>query len=336
MPGRSKQRLRLLSVQDRNRRQDTESISTQEDNLLCSGTLALRTLDVLDVVDRIRNTGVLRNALISEVYIALSVNGNVLKQSVTCDSAVDVRLSFLIEVDDLSIAATLEVEDTLVVPSVLIITDQLTLRISRQRGLTCTRETEEDSSVLTVHICVSRAVHRSDATKREEVVLHREHTLLHLTTVPCVDDHLFLSGNVEHDASLRVQAELFPVLHLSLRCVVNDEVRLLLEVSLSLRTDEHVGHEVSLPSNLDDEADLHTSVAVCAAVTINNIQLLVRQLFLSNLLHCVPSLLRSTVVIVVILLRIPPYGVVRSSIVNDELILRRTTCVDTGHAVHCT
>jgi hypothetical protein len=45
--------LRLLSVQDRNRRQHTEGISAQEDNLLCCRTLALRTLDVLDVVDRI-------------------------------------------------------------------------------------------------------------------------------------------------------------------------------------------------------------------------------------------------------------------------------------------
>ena len=63
--------LGLLRVQNRNRRQHTEGVSTQEDNLLCSGALALRTLYVLDVIDRIAYTSVLGNALISEVYLCL-------------------------------------------------------------------------------------------------------------------------------------------------------------------------------------------------------------------------------------------------------------------------
>ncbi len=49
---------------------------------------------------------------------------------------------------------------------------------------------EEDCCVLTFHICVSRAVHGSDALEGEEVVLHGEHSLLHLTAVPCVEDNL--------------------------------------------------------------------------------------------------------------------------------------------------
>ena len=36
-----------------------------------------------------------------------------------------------------------------------------------------------------------------------------------------------------------------------------------------------------------------------------------------------------------IFFRIPPYGVVRISIVNDELVLRRTTGIYTCHYVHC-
>ena len=133
-----------------------------------------------------------------------------------------------------------------------------------------------------------------------------------------------------------MKSQFLPVLYLCLRSIVDNEVRLLLEVSSCLRTDEHICHEVSLPCNLHDEANLHTCVAVCAAETINDIQLLVRELFLGNLLHSVPSLLGSTVVVVVILLRVPPYGVVRSLIVNDELVLRRTTGVDTGEHVDST
>src|SRR5574344_1213862 len=126
----------------------------------------------------------------------------VLEQSVTTDSSVDIRLTFLVQVDYLCIATTFEVEYALIVPSVLIITNQLTFWIGRQCGLTCTRQTEEDSGVLTSHSSIGRAVHSSDTLQWEEVVHHREHTLLHFTTIPCSDDNLLLRTNVEQHSSL--------------------------------------------------------------------------------------------------------------------------------------
>ena len=84
----------------------------------------------------------------------------------------------------------------------LVVADELTLRIGRESSLASTRKTEEDSCVLTVHVGVCRAVHRSDALQWEEVVHHREHTLLHLTAIPCVDDNLLLRSYVEHYSSL--------------------------------------------------------------------------------------------------------------------------------------
>ena len=154
------------------------------------------------MLNRIADAGVLSHALISEVDLAFCINSHVLKQSVAADSVVDVRLVLLRQVDDLCIAATLEVEHTLLVPSVLVVTNEQTLRIGTQSGLTSSRETEEDSGVLTFHIGVSRAVHRSDTLQREVVVHHREHTLLHLATVPSVDNHLLTAGGVEGCASL--------------------------------------------------------------------------------------------------------------------------------------
>ena len=81
------------------------------------------------MVDRIRYTSILGNCLICEVNLTILVYCYVLEESITCDSTVDVWLRLLVEVDNLSVATTFEVEHTLVVPSVLIVTDQLTLRI---------------------------------------------------------------------------------------------------------------------------------------------------------------------------------------------------------------
>jgi len=85
--------------------------------------------DVLDVIDRIRNTSVLSCALVCEVDLTVSVNSYVLEQSVATDCVVDIRLAFLVKVDNLSVATTFEVEHTVVVPSVLVITDKQTFRV---------------------------------------------------------------------------------------------------------------------------------------------------------------------------------------------------------------
>ena len=77
--------LSLFGVQDRYRRQYTESISRQEDYLMSVRTFRYRLNDVVDVIDRIRNTSVFSCALIGEVNLAVSVNSYVLQQSVTFD-----------------------------------------------------------------------------------------------------------------------------------------------------------------------------------------------------------------------------------------------------------
>ena len=144
------------------------------------------------MVDRVRYTSILGNALVSEVDLAVSIYCYVLEESVTCDSSVDIWFRLFVEVDNLSVATTFEVEDTVVIPAVLVVTDEETLRIGRKGGFASSRKTEEDSGVLTVLIGVCRAVHRSDTLKWEEVVHHREHTFLHLSTIPCIEDNLLV------------------------------------------------------------------------------------------------------------------------------------------------
>ena len=155
--------LSLLRCQNRYRRQYAECICRQEDNVLRCGSRRDRTYDVLNMIDRVGYTGVLGYALIREINLAFCIQSNVLKQSVAFDRIVDVGFGLLVQVDNLSVAAAFEVEYAIVIPAVLIITDQQTLRICRQSGLTCTGQTEEDCGVLTVHICICGAVHGSDA-----------------------------------------------------------------------------------------------------------------------------------------------------------------------------
>ena len=217
----------------------------------------------------------------------------------------------------------------------LVITDKLTLRVCREGGLTCTRETEEDSGVLTVHVAVCRAVHGSDALQRQIVVHHWEHTLLHLTAIPCVDDYLLAACGVEGYASLWVKTQLLVVSNNSLWSVVNNEVWLEGLKLLSSRTDEHVCYKVSLPSYLNDEAYSHTGVLVGTAETIYYIEVLVWKLVLCNLLNLCPNLLRHWVVVVLIFIRCPPYSVLWVLVHYDVLVLRRTSGVDTSHYVDC-
>ena len=263
--------LGLLRGQDGDRGQNAECVSRQEDDVLGCGCRRDGADDVLDVVDGVGHTGVLGDALISEIDVALGIQSDVLQQSVALDGVVDIGLGVLVQVDDLCVAAALEVEDAVVIPAVLVVADQQTLRVGGQGGLAGAGQTEEDGGVLAVLVGVGRAVHGSDALQRQEVVHHGEHTLLHLAAVPGVDDDLLLAGDVEHDSSLGVQAQLLVVLDLSLGSVVNNEIRLEVLQLLSGGTDEHIGYEVSLPCNLNNETNCHTGVSISTTETINNV-----------------------------------------------------------------
>ena len=100
----------------------------RKSNILGCRSRRNRANDVLNVVDGVGNTSVLCYALISEIDLAFGVEGDVLQQSVALDGVVDVRLRIFVQVDDFGVAATLKVEDAVVVPAVLVVADQQALR----------------------------------------------------------------------------------------------------------------------------------------------------------------------------------------------------------------
>ena len=67
--------------------------------------------------------------------MAVFVHSDVLQQSVALDGVVDVGLGLLIQVNDLGVAAALEVEHAVVVPAVLVVADQQALGIGGEGGL---------------------------------------------------------------------------------------------------------------------------------------------------------------------------------------------------------
>ena len=93
--------------------------------------------DLFDVLDRVAHAGVLGDGLVGKVNLARLVERDVLEQRVALDGVVDIGLGLGVEVDDLGVAAALEVEDALIVPAVLVITDEKSLGICGKGGLSC-------------------------------------------------------------------------------------------------------------------------------------------------------------------------------------------------------
>ena len=89
------------------------------------------------MIDWVRYTCILCYTLICKINLSILIKCYVLKKSVTFDCVVDIWLRFFVKVDNLSVASTFKVEYSVVIPSVLIITDQETLRICRKCCLSC-------------------------------------------------------------------------------------------------------------------------------------------------------------------------------------------------------
>ena len=328
--------LRLLGREDAHGRQDAERVGGEEDHVVGGGAggLAVDLLDDLfDVLDRVAHAGVLGDGLVGKVDLAFRVQRDVLEERVALDGVVDIGLGLGVEVDDLGVAAALEVEHALIVPAVLVVADQQALRVGGEGGLAGAGEAEEDGGVLALHVGVGGAVHRGDALQGQIVVHHGEHALLHLAAVPGVEDDLLAAGDVEDDGGLGVETQLLVVLDLRLGRGVDDEVRLEALLLLGGGLDEHVADKVRLPGDLHDEADGHAGVLVRAAERIDHIELLAGEGLLRDRLDGGPGLLAGGVVVVLIFVARPPDGVLAVLVHDDELVLGGTAGVDAGHDV---
>ena len=90
--------------------------------------------DIVDMRQRIGDAGVFGFAAVGIIHAAVSAHYHVFQQRIAADGAINLRLRLRIEIDGLSVAAAFEVKHAVIVPAVLIIADQLTMRIGRQGG----------------------------------------------------------------------------------------------------------------------------------------------------------------------------------------------------------
>ena len=195
--------LRLLRRQARHRRQHAEGVGGEENHFLRVARFRYRTHDIVDMIDRVGDAGVLGLAVVVIIDAAVFAHHDVLQQRIAADSAIDFRLRLLREFDGLGVAAAFKVENAVVVPAVLVVANQLAFRIGGKRGFAGAGKTEEYRDVARF-ADVGRAVHRGDAAQRQQIVHHREQPFLHLAAVPGAADQLHPFGQVERHEVFRV------------------------------------------------------------------------------------------------------------------------------------
>lgn len=266
-----------LSVgQLRNWRQDTAGITGQQDDVGWVSVSQTWDLGGWDEVNWVGTSGVLGDGRVLVVDdLGVLVVDNVLQDGTELDRVEDLWLLLGRQVQTLGVTATLDVENTVVGPTVLVVTDQLTVRVGRQGGLTSTGQTEEQGDVTLLSSLVTRRVQGQDLVLDWHQVEHNsEDTLLHLTGVLSTqDDHLHsLEVNLDgsgggHTLGVDVGREL--------ASVVDGEVWLteVLEL-LGGWSDQHVGHEQSVVGSGTHNSDLDSVSWVPTSESINNEQLL--------------------------------------------------------------
>ena len=283
--------LHLLGGQTGDRRQDAKRIGGKENHLRRMARAGHRLDDIVDMRQRIGDAGVFGFAAVGIIHAAVSAHHHVFQQRIAADGAINLRLRLRIEIDGLSVAAAFEVKHAVIVPTVLIIADQLTMRIGRQGGFPGPGEAEEQRHV-PCFATVGRAVHRRDAFLRQQVVHDREQPFLHFAAVPGTADELNTLAEIKGDKVLGVHPLRLPVGIGAARAVEHHEVWRKAGQLVGAWHDEHVFDKVGLPRHLGDEAYAKTGVRAGAAPGVDDVQFFAAQLARDQAFQAAPHVWR--------------------------------------------
>lgn len=144
-----------------NRWEDTKGIAGQHNDIRRLTVGQARNLGIGDEFDRVRATCIFSDANIIIVGDAGDrIVDDVFKNTAETDCVVDFWFLLSGEIDALGITTSFDVEYSTVRPDVLVITDEETVGISRERGLSSSGETEEKSDITLVLAYVGRRVKR--------------------------------------------------------------------------------------------------------------------------------------------------------------------------------
>lgn len=198
------------------------------------------------------------------------IKDDVLKDRAEADGAENIGFLLGRKANALGVATTLNVEDTVFTPAVLIVTNQGAVGVGGKRGLAGAGETEEESDIAILALV-------GGGVEREHLVLDGhlveedgEDTLLHLASVLGTEDDHLLVGEVNGDRSTGGHA-----LGVSVggECagIVDGVVRVEVLELLTRRADEHVAHEKGMVGAGADDTDADAVLGVPASVTVNDV-----------------------------------------------------------------
>ena len=232
-----------------------------------------RDLCVRNVLDGIGGPSVFRHRTIGVVHrTSLRVVDDVFQYRAEFNGGVDFRFFFDGQIDAFCVAAAFDVEDTVVRPAMLVVSDQLATLIGGQGCLAGAREAKEQRHIFIVAF-VGAAMHRQHALFGHQVIHDREDTLFHFTGVLGAQDHELTAFETEAHAGRRrepfrigVGRELAPI---------KDDVIRFAEISQFVggRPDQHVVHEQGVIWTIANNADLDAVLGVPAAKAIDYVQM---------------------------------------------------------------
>lgn len=167
----------LLAVELRDWWEDTAGVAGEKDDVGWVVVGDTRDLGVLDVFDGVCAAGVLcEGGVVVVDSSGLWVENNILQDGSELDGVENVGLCLGRETNALSVAASLDVENTPVTPAVLVVSDQSTLRVRREGGLASTGKTEEDGHVAILTLVGGRVKSQHVVLDRHLVEEHGEDT----------------------------------------------------------------------------------------------------------------------------------------------------------------
>ncbi len=202
----------------------------------------------------------------------------------------------------------------------LVVADEVPLRVGGKRRLSRAREPEEDRDAPGL-VDVRGAVHREHALEREPVVHDCEDRLLDLARVEGAADDDLDARRVEADERLGARRVLVGIRGDGRR-VEDERLRLHVLELVVRRVDEERLREEGMPRRLGDHADGDAVRAVGAGERVDDVDIAFAQPRRDLLAKSLEVILRDLRVDVA-----PPDAVLRARFADDELVLGRAAGV---------
>jgi len=278
-----------------------------------------------DEIERIAGARVLGQAGIVDVGNPLvRVEHDVLENGAeAADGGIDLGLGGRRQADHLGVAATLEIEDAVRAPAMLVVADQRAAAVGRQGRLAGAGEAEEDRRIA-ARADIGRAMHRQHVARRQQEVEQAEDRFLDLAGIGGAADQCDLLGEIDEDEGFGIDpVALRRGLHL--RRVQDSEAGAEIGEVGGRRADEHVAREERMPAALADQPHRQAILGVGAAEDVLDEGLAALKIAEHALIHALEHCLGDRPVDVA-----PGDIVFARRLLDDVLVLDRAAGMDAG------